>query len=496
MIKRRLTAVVLILMLTGCSLMGEPPEEVVSPSPSPLTSTSPPTIQWAEGKKPHSGMFGIAWNPEDTLSPLLTSNRVNREMYNLLYDSLFTLDETFTPQESLCKSIYTADNQTFVLTLRENVLFHNGETLTARDVVSSFQTARLPASPYASRFSQVESVSVSGERVEVVLKAPNERFAALLTFPVLSAGDKASPPSGTGPYTMTREDERAYLTPFADWWRKKPLPVGHIELNAVDKLEDMSYLMSVGDISLVTTDINNSYGIGFNGDFDVWEYPTPTMYYIGFNSSHPILGDARARLALSFAFDRDSLVSKVFQNAADSATLAISPVLRESGGGYDLVRYTELVTDAGLEDTDNDGILDIRQGRVRMPFELRLIADEEDPAACETARFIAESLENLGVAVTVETLPKTQLAADIENGAYGLYCARVTLTADFPQSRSQRAATETSLSGQLETYLDKTPIAPLLFKRERALTHWSEVTGIKPVFGNPYVNIYEWTVSQ
>ena len=492
--KRTAAGVILAVLLTGCVLAGP---GGVSPPPEPdgEAESSPPP--WtAAGKKPHSGMFGIAWNPKDRLGPLITANRVNREMYTLIYDGLFVLDWRFEPVESLCAGMTTEDNLTFLISLRPDVDFHDGSPLTVADVVASFRIARSDASPYSSRFSHVESVKAAGEEIEVVLDRPDGRFAALLTFPIVKSGDRAFPPAGTGPYMFSSADGRNFLTPFSDWWRREPLPAGHIELNAVDRIEDITYMMSVGDISIVTSDVNDGYGVGFSGDFDIWEYPTPTMYYVGLNMDHPMLADARVRQAISCVFDREGLVSQVFKKAADPALAAVPPSVFDPGGGYDLVRYTELITLAGLEDTDNDGVLDYAAGRARVPFELRFIVDEDDSAACQTAEFLAKALNAAGIAAAAEPLTGTQLAIDIDDGNYGLYCAKVTLSADFSQERWISNAAGLPLERQTELFLEMMPIVPLLFKRERVLTHWSEVSGIMPVYGNPYVNIWEWTVKQ
>lgn len=504
-------AVVLaVLLLTSCNWR-EPVTDEPTPTPVPAEDASPTSIPWAITRKnPHSGMFGIAWNPTDLRHPLLTTDRIMREMYTLMYDSLFILDQEYNAHEQLCRSMRSTDNQTFIITLRQNIIFNNGQPLTAADVYSSIQTARSPESPYSARLACIESVRIEGEDIEIVLYSPNPRFAALLTFPIVCASENAFPWAGTGSYEYTSDGDRNYLTPFANSWKKIELPLGHIELVAVDKLEDITYLMGTGDISIVTTDINDNYDVSFGGDYDVWDYPTSAMYYVGFNKSHPLLGNNLVRLALSSLFDRSTLVTQVFKNAADAAVLPVSPAIADLGDGYDLKFFAGAMSELGIEDVDNDGILNYQQGRNYQSFTLRFITNEEDIQAKVTAEYLAEELIKSGIEVELLPLSASEYNKALNAGDYELYCDSIVLSADFSIQRwltsrtatgssiatNSSIATGSSITDGYEAFLTEMPIAPLLFKREYVLTHWSEVSGILPVYGNPYVNVSDWTVKQ
>lgn len=497
-LKIAILAVFVGVFLVACNWR-EPDADEPSPPPAPVENASPTSIPWTITRKnPHSGMFGIAWNPEDLKHPLLTSNRIMREMYTLMFDSLFILDQNFTAHEQLCRSMISTDNRTFIISIKRNVYFNNGQPLTASDVFDSIQTARSPVSPYSARLECIESVRIDGEEIEIVLNSPNSRFAALLTFPIVCASEKSFPWAGTGLYEFINEDERNYLEPFSGCWRKTELPLGHIELVAADKLEEITYLMGAGDISIVTTDINDSYTVSFGGDYDVWDYPTPSMYYVGFNTSHPMLGSNLVRQALSAAFDRGSLVTKVFDGAADAAVLPVSPAVEDSGDGYDLKLFAQMMTQLGIEDIDSNGVLDFMSGRNYYPFTLRFIVNEEDVQAHAAAEELAAGLVKAGLDIVVLPLSAADYKNALMNGDYELNCECVVLSADFLVRRWMKTpiATNSSITDVYAAFRDEMPIAPLLFKREYALTHWSEVSGILPVYGNPFVNISEWTVKR
>ena len=489
-----------IAILFGACNWGQAVENESEYTPEPPTENATLTsIPWAiTHRNPHSGIFGIAWSPEDLEHPLLTANRIMREMYNLLYDSLFVLDQEFNAHKRLCAEIKSIDNITYVLSIRQDVTFNNGQPLTANDVLSSIQIARSSASPYSARLACIISVRIDGENIEIVLDKPNPRFAALLTFPIVGAALSDGILSGTGPYEYIHDNERDYLVPFANHWGEVKLPLGRIELIAADKLEELTYLMGAGEVSIATADINDDFSVSYSGDYDVWEYPTPTMYYIGFNTAHTLLADSSVRQALSYAFDRQGLVERVFNGAADAATLPVSPAVYASGDGFDLKVFAEIMQELGAEDVNNDGILNFRRGRVYVPFTLRIITDENDTRATAAAEYLAVELIRSGVGIEVIPLSSAEYREAKKSGNYELFCEKVTLPADFSFRKwlGQNRATNTSITTDYSDFYSEMPIAPLLFKREYMLTHWSQVSGILPVYGNPYVNISDWTVRQ
>jgi peptide/nickel transport system substrate-binding protein len=498
-IKYKFLAIIIAIFLVACNWTQDIANSFEPTTEPPLENAAPAPIPWAIiHRNPHSGMFGVAWNPASIQHPLLTTDRVMREMYNLLYDSLFVLDQEFNAHERLCAEIKSVDNITFILTLRQDISFNDGQPLTARDVFNSIQAARSSASPYSARLACIVSVRVDGENIEIVLDKPNPRFAALLTFPIVGVQGDGIFWAGTGPYEYIHDNERDYLVPFAGHWAKTELPLGRIELIAADRLEELTYLMGAGEVSIVTVDINDDFSVSYSGDYDVWEYPTPTMYYIGFNAAHTLLMDSNVRRALSYAFDRQGLVDNVFGKAADAAALPVSPAAYASGNGFDLRVFAEIMQELDAEDVSNIGILSFRRGRNYIPFTLRIITEEEDTRATAAAKYLAAELIKSGVGIEVVPLSAAEYRAAKISGNYELFCEKITLPADFSVKRwlSPQRATNTSITTDYADFYREMPIAPLLFKREFALTHWSQVSGIQPVYGNPYVNISDWRVRQ
>jgi len=145
----------------------------------------------------------------DTLDPAKQSNQSDYVRCNMVYNGLFALDSTLTPQPALAESFHTTDARTWVFTLRKGVTFHDGKALSPADVVYSIQRHKDPATASKAKVlaDQIDSVKASGpNEVTVVLTAPNADLPVVLGtyhFHIVKDGTKDfSAGIGTGPYKL------------------------------------------------------------------------------------------------------------------------------------------------------------------------------------------------------------------------------------------------------------------------------------------------------
>lgn len=147
----------------------------VSSSSSGSQSSSSSSSSQEEQEK-NTQPFTLAAYPAYSFHPALSTSQANLTLAPLLYESLFTVDSTFTATPQLCQS-YTVseDGLTWTFQLRAGVTFSDGTPLTGEIVAQALQTAKDPASRYAKRLANVSGVSGSGEQVTITLTTPNGR---------------------------------------------------------------------------------------------------------------------------------------------------------------------------------------------------------------------------------------------------------------------------------------------------------------------------------
>lgn len=175
----------------------------------------------------------VAYNAQPpTLDPLLSTAVATRDVMRNVYESLLTLNANFEVTPSLAES-YTQseDGKTITFKLRKGIKFHNGDEMTADDVVASMtrwaETTSLGKGSFVgSTFSKVDE-----ETVELVM--PEAQFTVLhmLADPGQAAViapkstiDSATPEGltefiGTGPYKFVewKSDQYVLLSKFEDY---------------------------------------------------------------------------------------------------------------------------------------------------------------------------------------------------------------------------------------------------------------------------------------
>lgn len=145
----------------------------------------------------------------DTLDPVRASAQGDYMRMSTFYNKLTKLDHALVPQNELAESIESDDAQTWLVTLKQDVTFHNGKTLDSADVVYSLQRHVDPANTsranaLARQMSTIEAVDA--RTVRIVLEAPNADLPAILGtyhFVIVPADTTDFTTAvGTGPYRV------------------------------------------------------------------------------------------------------------------------------------------------------------------------------------------------------------------------------------------------------------------------------------------------------
>ncbi|MBE9605806.1 ABC transporter substrate-binding protein [Acetobacteraceae bacterium H6797] len=112
------------------------------------------------------------------LDPIVSNVYVTRNHAYLVYDTLFGQDEAMNPQPQMVEGFTTEDDgRRWVLTLREGLLFHDGQKVLARDCVASIR-----------RWGQKDDLGRALMAVTDELSAPDDRrivFRLSKPFPLL-----------------------------------------------------------------------------------------------------------------------------------------------------------------------------------------------------------------------------------------------------------------------------------------------------------------------
>lgn len=173
------------------------------------------------------------------LDPFFNSSAATRNIAHHVFESLVAYDEGYALVPALASSWDISDDgMTYVLHLRQGVRFHDGTTMTSKDVEASIE--RYAEVGTRSRdFERIVSIDTPDTNTVVVkLDGPDGAFLAKLASPgallgIMPASKAASrtalrPPDliGTGPYEVAewRPGERVRLTRFDGYTSDQSTP--------------------------------------------------------------------------------------------------------------------------------------------------------------------------------------------------------------------------------------------------------------------------------
>ncbi|MFW5695300.1 MAG: ABC transporter substrate-binding protein [Alkalispirochaeta sp.] len=359
--------------------------------------------------------IGIAQEPAD-LNAIMISDLYSEALAGNMYDTLVSLKEdSSNPQPLLAESWEISDDGlTYTFSLREDVVFHNGEPLTAEDVQYTYEQILNPdnASPSAEFFQQIDEIIVDDEyTVRFELDSPSA--ALLLAMGNPSTGiipmDYAEEvgmdgfdrePVGTGPYRFVElvPDDRIVLERNPDYFLAEPA-LDRVVFRPIPQAETMAAELLSGGIHIATNILPQDIGrIESRDNLEVQIVPGLANRYLGFVDDEEPFSDVRFRQAIYHMIDVDAMVEGIWGEGGTRAYSWIPPntlggetdELEEAALDYDPDRAAELI-----DELRADGVLE-------EDFSFTIYS-VDDPARLRVAQAVATALREFDISASVES---------------------------------------------------------------------------------------------
>lgn len=280
-----------------------------------------------------------AANVSDYLDPGRDHSNVGSQFYYNAFDTLIARDPSRIDavwQPALAIEWEQIDPLTMQLKLREGVKFHNGEDMTADDVVFSLNRmyqATFP--PYMVRSKDrlgnfAEAIKIDDYTVQIkvereeplwetlislqqVMIIPEDYTKALSGDPMVAEdGDFEAfslAPVGTGPYSVSEfvPGEKVVYSRFDDFWGDAA-PLESATVIRIPETASRITALKTGEADLVTNIAPDQLAL-IEGDSSLKTEGSATALFhvMIMNQNHPKMQDPRIRRALSLAIDRDLL---------------------------------------------------------------------------------------------------------------------------------------------------------------------------------------------
>lgn len=276
------------------------------------------------------------------------------------------------------------DGLTWTFNLHQGVMWHDGEELTAEDVVYTFQTIQTSESdiaPFRPRFLQngepIQFEAVDDYTVVAQLTAPNASLFTDISVPIvpqhvlegqdLREGPFNRMPVGTGPFKVVEWNtaESIVLEAHDDYFRGRPC-IDRLIFRIIPDEQTQVAALQTGEVDFLPN-IPGAQVPTFenNGDYTISIAEQDSLFQMFLNGENPKFDDVRVRQALMIAIDRQAVVDIVRQGYGVVHNSHFDHVVpfyeQDKLGGYDYdpERAGQLLDEAGISDTDGDGFRDV-----------------------------------------------------------------------------------------------------------------------------------------
>ena len=313
-----------------------------------------------------------------TSDPNQTTNTHEYTVFENIYEGLYDLNEATGGYDlRLAEKVEANEDVTeYIVTLKQGVKFHNGETMTADDVVFSYDLAQ--SSPkQASYVRPLDHVEKIGDyTVRIVLNQPFSPIGHMLhKVKILSQKEvteqgedfgKIANKAGTGPY-MWEEDNYNPLTSwsavaFEDYHRGKA-KIERIVWNVIEDDTSAITALQNGEIDYMIVPISYWEDVKSSDKFTCVEKESNEVMTFCINIESPnygsVLQNDLVRLAIMYAIDRDAVNQLVCDGYGTPTYMYINPSYAaaaptadslENPIPFDLEKAKELLAEAGYPD--------------------------------------------------------------------------------------------------------------------------------------------------
>lgn len=451
-IKIMTVILVIVTSLVGCS-MEEQSGEVLENKPSAITSKT----------------INLTMMKPETINPITNKNKSIGYIMNLIYDSLFTIDENYDTVPQLVEE-YKIENDGMVINIKlKDIKWHDGTILTSSDVKFTVDLIKQHIdSPYNALVENISSISIiNNKEFSINFKDKYAFSIDTLIFPIVSEKQLENNNDinnyknnlvGNGAYKIKSYEERKSLSLIINdsYYNQLPSNAKNIEVEIVpDEEAQVSMVISLdSDIAKISLDDLSQF---YEKEFKTTTYESRDYECLLFNYENEVFKDLNFRKAIVSSINKKKILEEGYIN---NATLVDFP-LNSKSKYYDkdiksleyskenAKKYLSQVTfktnknitnvNENTKDTDKDTVEDVNKSNLKTNNEtatkddkekdikeqisklnLKIIVNKDNSERKKSAYIISENLKDIGIKNTIEELSSEDMSKALNEKNYDL----------------------------------------------------------------------------
>ena len=406
--KKRITAILLAaFMLVGVLAGCGAPAEKGNGDEAP--------VEKAPEARANEITVGIANDLAESLDPHTPgSSAGTREIMFNVFEGLMKPTPEGELVPAVAESVEVSEDQlTYTFTLREGVKYHNGESVTAEDVVYSIERCSTPneaglvAEPALGIIEKIEALDERS--VALTLSQPDGEFLNYMTAAIVPADykDQAAAPVGTGPfkYVSRTAQDSVVIEKFDEYWGEAAF-LDKVTFKIIENADSMVLSLQSGAIDFCNH-LPTVQAAQLGEDFQIVEGAMALVQALYINNSAAPFDNELVRQALCYGTDRQQIIDLAFDGYGSIVGSSMYPALSRYFDEslvdiypYDTKKAKALLAEAGYPDG----------------FSMTITVPSNYSQHVDTAQVIANQYKEIGINVELQPVEWATWVSDVYKG--------------------------------------------------------------------------------
>ena len=429
----------------------------------------------------------------ETLNPLYVSSSAEGAAAKLMFSSLYDYDTTGKLHPDIAESMQiTEKGRRYTVKVRKDVKWHDGETLTAKDVAFTIKLMKNPdiraRTSLQSSWRDVKVKLIDDYTIDFEL-APYAAFPHALTFSILPehilsqisfAGLRESnyskAPVGSGPFSFkllqsgaNKETRRTlHLVANEEYYQGAPF-VSRFELHAYQKTDQLMRAVESSEITgAIGLDEIQAANIK-NSNYHRIDVPINSGIYLLMNTKQSFLKDVKVRQAIQRIVDTE----KIRKESSSNAPALALPFLPSQVAGSEQLKapVVDKAVASKLLDSAKWKLAGDKRVRGKETLSLK-ITTLKNQLYEDIATEVAAELKSIGIDTTIQVIDTEAVSSGfvqdvLQARNYDILIYELPIGGD-PDVFAYWHSSQTSLSGyNFTNYANDTSDVALVSARDQ-----------------------------
>lgn len=362
----------------------------------------------------------------DTINPILSKNRDVQYIDKLIFEPLLDITNDFKIENGLAEEFSKINDTTYIVKLKDDVYFHDGEKFTSDDVIFTINSLKNNNidSIYKENVKDIQELQkIDDYTLKIILNQEVEFFEYMMCIPIIAQhsynenlSSKTEIPIGTGKFKITKIEGNNIIIEKFD--SESETKINTINLVLKETAKDLYTSIEKNEIDLmITNNINYEGYIGSIG-YNVTQCVGREFDYLILNNKNPILNNKKVRKAINYAIDKNQINYNIYNNKYNICNFPLNygSYLYNSDVNieYDLNKAKEMLIEEGWVLKNNIWRKNYRN------LNLRLLVEKDKEKRMQVAQNIKEQLEKMGISINIISVNTNQFNNYIKNKNYDI----------------------------------------------------------------------------